>query len=752
MRGWVGSFVVLGASLCGCSEEPAIVPTGTQSADAPGSGATIQGTTAGDTASPPAPGADTASPADAPAVGPEPVDAVTPPPDPDVEHTYTCTAVGDSDSDGFFALRSFNGALYAGQFGYGHENQSMLYRYPPWGLVQPGLLQISESVCAMREHGGWLYANTESSGDIFRSPDGVVWERVFDGDSGSIGCGLEVFGGQLYAVNYHVPSKSQGKILRSPDGTTWETVWTGGQASAYVREIASNGGTLYAFYVDEANGQGHMLTSSNGTQWTDTTTPARFFRGYSWQGSLWMSSTEKYSNGVAGVWRLDGDQPQLIYQSSKRYVTELVAWDGALFAATGDGWKEDQGTASLLLTRDGLQWETVCDFPELSAWSVAVHDGSLYVGTWRYGHGGKVYQVAIDTDPVDPDPGPAPGPGPDPGDPPLDCSAISAANPAWEVCESSAQHCAGVFADGAGCAAYCAAAGMVCTARLGGEPGCQKEPQNVLSCGVENEHLSDWCECGGSGGVIPDPGPDPDPDPDPPAVDCGAIAANPAWELCDSGPAHCEGVFTDGAGCAAYCAAAGLTCTARFGGEPGCVKEPQNPWACNASNGNQSDYCVCGVPAGGPGNPLSCDTVAGNPPKQKEIGYEQAVYTKRHNWVLKCYPNAYTAGSSEHQACDSEYNPDGSRTGKAKFNFTAVPPGAYDVYVGGRHTGNRNPAGALFIVDGHSALIHQKDDSGDYVWDYHGKYCLSGDVLVVLDSTVNSGSDSVFGVRLVPAP
>lgn len=84
------------------------------------------------------------------------------------------------------------------------------------------------------------------------------------------------------------------------------------------------------------------------------------------------------------------------------------------------------------------------------------------------------------------------------------CDAIRA-NPAWEVCLETATTCAGVFTDGAGCVAYCAAAGMTCTARFGGEPGCQKESQNELSCGDDNGHASDWCECEGPP-VEPDAG------------------------------------------------------------------------------------------------------------------------------------------------------------------------------------------------------------------------------------------------------
>jgi len=134
------------------------------------------------------------------------------------------------------------------------------------------------------------------------------------------------------------------------------------------------------------------------------------------------------------------------------------------------------------MSPDGANdWKKLCQFSETAAWDMAVFDGGLYVGTWDYGKGGKVYLVS--KKPVDPQDV-------------VDCSKISSANPAWEVCETGDHFCAGVFTDGAGCQAYCAAAGLVCIARYGGEPGCQKEPENVLDCFENNGHNSDWCECG----------------------------------------------------------------------------------------------------------------------------------------------------------------------------------------------------------------------------------------------------------------
>jgi len=406
-----------------------------------------------------------------------------------VEHDYRCESVGSAYTDGFFALRGYQGKIYAGLFGYGHESQSMLYSYPPYELVSPGLTGISESVCALLEFDGYLYANTESSADIFRSVDGRTWERVYDGPGSSIGCGLEAMDGYLYAVQYGNGAHEHGRILRAQSGTDWTIVWDSGSESWYVREITSHDGTLHAFAVHEDGGyQGYRISSADGTNWTTETTPTRMFRGYSWNGTLWLASADRSSTGAAGVWRFDGSDYTQVHSESRHYVTEITDWDGALFAGTSDGWKEDEGTSALLMSRDGSSWEEVCQFPEIAAWSIAVSGDHLYVGTWEYEHGGQLYEVQI-VEPVGDD---------DAGDDDTatDCSAISAANPAWEVCETGPGFCAGVFTDGAGCEAYCAPAGLQCIARFGGEPGCVKEPENVLDCFENNGHQSDWCECG----------------------------------------------------------------------------------------------------------------------------------------------------------------------------------------------------------------------------------------------------------------
>jgi len=438
---------------------------------------------------------------------------------------HTCTSVGTSIGNGFFALESYKGHLYAGQFGYGLENQSMIYRHPNWTLTNPGLTGIGESVCAMRVFEGRLYANTENSGDIFVSDDGSHWSKIYNGPAASIGCGLAEFQGQLYALNYQNGNKTHGRILRM-DGNSWTTVFDSGLAPLYLRELVVYNGMLYAFGVQD--GQGQMLTSMDGSQWTQIPIANRYLRGFVYNGHLWLGSTDMSApNSAVGIFRFDGTTFVQKYASNQRYVTQIRALNGVLYAGTANGWKEASGPSSLLVsTDDGESWSTLCTFPEAAVWDVAVHDGSIYLGTWQWGGHGRVMQVTEATDPPPPTPQPT-----------VNCALITQANPAWEVCETGSQFCAGSYTDGAGCQAYCAAAGMVCVARYGGEPGCQKEANYPIPCNESNTHLSDWCECGPGSGLPPTPTPGPPVNPGPLDGDC-----TPSTGALGVGQTHVVGV------------------------------------------------------------------------------------------------------------------------------------------------------------------------------------------------------------------
>lgn len=129
--------------------------------------------------------------------------------------------------------------------------------------------------------------------------------------------------------------------------------------------------------------------------------------------------------------------------------------------------------------------------------------------------------------------------GDDPGPPPQGaCDGIRAVAD-FEVCSETPETCAGVFSNGAGCAAYCAAAGMLCQARFGGEPGCMQEPQSPIDCAADNGHASDWCECVRPPAPPPEPDaavPPPPPPPPPPPADAAVPGSNPPGPEPDAEP------------------------------------------------------------------------------------------------------------------------------------------------------------------------------------------------------------------------
>ena len=83
-------------------------------------------------------------------------------------------------------------------------------------------------------------------------------------------------------------------------------------------------------------------------------------------------------------------------------------------------------------------------------------------------------------------------------------------------------------------------------------------------------------------------------------VDCSGIS-NAGHELCSESAEGCGAVFTDGAGCTAVCAAAGLTCvSASENLDDSCGPDTSRPEiACDS--GHQSDFCQCGGPVVGTG-------------------------------------------------------------------------------------------------------------------------------------------------------
>jgi hypothetical protein len=147
---------------------------------------------------------------------------------------------------------------------------------------------------------------------------------------------------------------------------------------------------------------------------------------------------------------------------------------------------------------------------------------------------------------------------------------------------------------------------------------------------------------------------------------------------------------------------------------------------------------------------------------RRQLHFHEATYTNRATWVVPCPPGhprwvairdyAFTASGAEHEStdCDGLYRAGSGERGTATFTFPDVIPSTYGVYVRFRSSANRNPRGALFVVNGEEMRIDQVDASGEYFEVLFGDRRLGGTVTVVLDSSREAESDSVTWVRLEP--
>jgi hypothetical protein len=297
-----------------------------------------------------------------------------------------CEAVGTEIPYGVFSMKTFNNKLYIGQFAYGASSQSMLYSYPEWQQVSPGITGVTESICAMEEFNGKLYANTEAEGKVYQSSsDGSSWSKVYDSPY-NIGCGLAVFNGVIYATHYEFLD-FKSKISRSYDGANWENVKDVG---SFVKEIIVYGGKLYVFGV-KSSGQGVGYVSSDGTNWQEFNAPARFLKATVINDKLYLGSTRRTSNGKSGLWVYDGTNFNLLSEQSIETVSKPQGFNNSVFVGTSSGFKTANGP-SFLMQYTGSALEKVCSFEEEGIWHIEVYNNSLYIGTWNSDGVGKLYK------------------------------------------------------------------------------------------------------------------------------------------------------------------------------------------------------------------------------------------------------------------------------------------------------------------------------------------------------------------------
>ena len=367
-----------------------------------------------------------APPAPAPSPSPAPAPAPTPAPTPpNPTGSATVSPVATTGDPGFFSLKSYQNVLFAGTYGTGKVYSSAN------GFAGPvANLNVGESVYVMREFGGYLYANTENRGEIWRSRFGNNWDRVFPGEHTAIGTGLVEHGGFLYAC-YTTLNNRAGRIYRSRSGNpgTWQHVFGNSRQGTDVtlRELIVFQNTIYCLSYDYDSGIGGFYTSTDGRTWTwrarQELRNKRPIKAHVYRGALWISTSPFTNRRVppSGVYRFDGRRLTMAFEDASRSVgTDLVDFGGDLYFCNDVNWRATSGRAALFRSPSGDPgtWTLVTTFDEAEAMDLEVHGGHLYIATRQQGGHGKVYRMSnipAAAAPPQPSPTPAPPPAPSPG-------------------------------------------------------------------------------------------------------------------------------------------------------------------------------------------------------------------------------------------------------------------------------------------------------------------------------------------------
>jgi hypothetical protein len=214
---------------------------------------------------------------------------------------------------------------------------------------------------------GALYAVTQGSAHIYRSPDGLTgWQLVATLDpSVSYGRWFTEFDGSIYLAT--VSHEGSGAIIyRSSDGFHWNVAYQFPSTIYRVESLLVVGSTLCASTGEAGPGQpGGVFASANGTTWTKMNTAqwpgaADIFVHSltSWHGQLWVG-TQNTALGGGVFSSSDGGATwtQVIpngfgFGPPEQESYRLFVWQGNLIVGTYN--VTDGGR--LWLTPDGTHW------------------------------------------------------------------------------------------------------------------------------------------------------------------------------------------------------------------------------------------------------------------------------------------------------------------------------------------------------------------------------------------------------------
>ncbi len=373
--------------------------------------------------------------------------------------------LGDVGTVGITSLVQFGGGLFAGT---ASPVGAGVYRRGSdgaWDLAAPAGFagRGHDTVSTLREIGGRLYAGIthlhididptsgskafdSDGGSLWRSPNGIDWDKVADGgfgdreNSGIVA--IADFEDHVYAGTRRLNSSEGAQLWRSATGDTgsWERVRidlftrTEWDSNVAISALATYSDTLVVGTCAQVDGP-QLWSSDDGDVWrpigytadpsdpraavpqigsdgTVCTTSLLEHEGYLYAGlgsELSGFGDELSGDGPAEVWRChkcDGTDwlpvtaPGLGSERNRGRValaTYIEHPFSYLYLAVGNGSSGVEVWRSI----DGLDWEQVAlgGFGDSAntdlggGGAVAEHGGRLYFGTWNLAHGGEIWST-----------------------------------------------------------------------------------------------------------------------------------------------------------------------------------------------------------------------------------------------------------------------------------------------------------------------------------------------------------------------
>lgn len=300
---------------------------------------------------------------------------------------YTFTEIGSTTDVFFWALREFNGKLYAGTY---KETPPSVYNYSPWTHLKD-FSSAGESLTQLTVFNNELYASTEKTGQIYKmaTANPTSWSIVHD-DAYIYVLDLIVFGGYLYAQLSNAARDT--KIIRSANGSSWATVAS--FSGKYLRHFVIYNNELYVMGRVWATGKVWAEKTANGTTWSsvsnlNTDTTGQYYYALEKDGYLWVPMGER-SDNKAKIYKYNGSSLVEVLSLSYPVFHRSAIFNDKLWFTVGPAWKA-AGSSALYMspTGESSTWQHINTWSGKSnARALATFSNKLYIGISN-----KVYRM-----------------------------------------------------------------------------------------------------------------------------------------------------------------------------------------------------------------------------------------------------------------------------------------------------------------------------------------------------------------------